>query len=405
VKIYGDVRGNEYTGRENDGDDIINLGDSSGNKYAAAFGQGGNDKIIGGIDQKDYMYGGDGDDKIWANAPGRDESAGLENFMYGNNGADILYGAAGFDKLHGDWAVDHPNEHEGGNDIIYTGESTAANAGDYVWGGVGDDKIYGQGVGEDRMYGGAGDDKIWGGDGDDYLLGDDADELTSGDDTIYGGAGDDQILGGAGADYIHGGDGDDRLEGQGGEDTIWGGAGADSIDTGSGWDTVFGGDGCDTIVAYDGGDVLWGGDCDGDNDQIFSIYGTGQDPENYTVIMDFWHETAMPYNQICMYPDEQQGNPGAGICEVDEEWTTCLTAAEILSGRAPSGSSQTRTRGSGCKNDGGPLWISIDFADEENGITNKSSTGDQYRTVYGRIFQKKASHVSRRSTSRRSRYA
>ena len=80
---------------------------------------------------------------------------------------------------------------------------------------------------------------------------------------------------------------------------------------------MFGGDGCDWIISQDGGDVLWGGDCDpSDTDQasgfpqgsqLFFVVGTGTDPENYTVIMDFWHESAMPYNYLCMGIDYRQG--------------------------------------------------------------------------------------------------
>ena len=60
--------------------------------------------------------------------------------------------------------------------------------------------------------------------------------------------------------------------------------------SGAGWDTIFGGDGCDTITSIDGGDVIWLGDCDGSSsgDQKLSIYGTGDNPENFTVVMDFW---------------------------------------------------------------------------------------------------------------------
>lgn len=83
-----------------------------------------------------------------------------------------------------------------------------------------------------------------------------------------------------------------------------------------------------------------------------------------------------------------------------------MTAFEIMSGRGPAGSSPQQTRNSGCKNDGGPLWISIDFADHnDDEFTSANLFGkDPKRSIYGRIFQKKPAHsVSRRS--RRSRYA
>ena len=101
------------------------------------------------------------------------------------------------------------------------------------------------------------------------------------------------------------------LYGGPGEDVIYGEAGADTIETGSGWDTVFGGDGCDTITAEDGGDVIWLGDCDGTAAQKLLIYGTGDDPENFTVVMDFWLESAKPFNEICLNVGDGQDDPSA----------------------------------------------------------------------------------------------
>ena len=48
-----------------DGDDIVDVGNS--NLEVKVYGQGGNDKIIGGFgpSQVDRLYGGTGDDKIW----------------------------------------------------------------------------------------------------------------------------------------------------------------------------------------------------------------------------------------------------------------------------------------------------------------------------------------------------
>lgn len=225
--------------------------------------------------------------------------------------------------------------------------------------------------------------------------------MTSGDDTLYGGEGDDELHGGAGNDYIHGDEDDDYLYGASGEDTLWGGEGSDYIWTGTGWDTVFGDAGCDEIYLQDGGDVVWGGDCDpsdpdeNNDEQVMTIIGTGKDPENYTVIMDFWHETAMPFNKLCFYPDLQLGN-GTDQCQ-NPIADPCMTASDIVSGRGPLDYDEPeRLRSSGCKNDGGPLWISIDFAE----IT------DEPTAIYARIFQKKQAPVKRRASRRgRGRYA
>jgi len=218
------------------------------------------------------------------------------------------------------------------------------------------------------------------------------------------------------------------------------------IYTGTGWDTVFGGPGCDYIYSEDGGDVIWGGDCDpaatleaqtptvpvgmeeetpnnaanaGEGPyQMFFIVGTGPDPENYTVVMDFWHETAMPHNILCLYPDRAQGVPGSGACTVEQNFaadttaaltaqSSCLTAVDIMSGRAPLADMHDpkRTRNSGCKNDGGPLWISVELADEETGLASSTGGGDAFRSVFGKIFQKKQKFTSRRRSRRSSRYS
>ena len=133
--------------------------------------------------------------------------------------------------------------------------------------------------------------------------------------------------------------------------------------------------------------------------------------------MDFWHETAMPYNALCMFPDLRQGVPGSGTCNINPhiavtgddsspaDYESCLTGIDIMSGRAPiaDDADPKRTRGSGCKNDGGPLWVTVELVESPEGIVNASGGGDAPRTVWGRIFQKKQAKTSRRS--RRSRYS
>jgi len=87
---------------------------------------------------------------------------------------------------------------------------------------------------------------------------------------------------------------------------------------------------------------------------------------------------------------------------------SCLTASDIMSARAPEDdgvSDPHRTRGSGCKNDGGPLWISVEIVDSEDDITNAIGGGDMSRTLWGRIFQKKQAKQSRRRSRRGSRFA
>lgn len=150
----------------------------------------------------------------------------------------------------------------------------------------------------------------------------------TGNDIIYGGNGGDTISAGSGDDIIHGDEGEDFIVAGAGDDVIYGGGDNDSIDAGYGWDTIFGGDGCDTIGTLSGGDVIWLGDCDGSSMQKVTINGTGEDPENFTVIMDFWLESAKPWNLICVNDDQQQDNPSAGMCRTDFA-PICFNAAEL----------------------------------------------------------------------------
>ena len=62
-----------------------------------------------------------------------------------------------------------------------------------------------------------------------------------------------------------------------------------------------------------------------------------------------------------------------------------------MSGRAPLVSGPfgvKRTRGNGCKNDGGPLWVTVELIDNEDydNLTSPAGGGDRFRTLYGRIF-------------------
>ena len=156
----------------------------------------------------------------------------------------------------------------------------------------------------------------------------------SGKDKLYGGKGNDIIYGGHLEDKIHGGEGDDIIFGEGGEDTIYGDEGVDKIYGGYGWDTIFGGAGCDEIHVSDGGDVVWLGACDDDppTNQDLYIWGTGRDPENWTVVMDFWMEGAKPWNRICPRPSKHQNvGPAAACPEGEPADDFCLSAFDLFS--------------------------------------------------------------------------
>ena len=287
--------------------------------------------------------------------------------------------------------ADYYNQTDPGDDVIkgYGGD-------DLIFGMAGDDVLDG-GEGADQLIGGRGDDKLFGGDGSDLLYGDektsdshdqendasdsDNDLVLFGDDKMYGGAGDDTMFGSFGDDFMKGGDDNDIMWGGAGEDTIYGEAGADNINAGYGWDTVFGGDGCDLIEVIDGGDVVWLGDCDGSATQILNIEGTGEDPENFVVVMDFWLESAKPFNNICLHVSDHQTNPTAARCRRENGSTgnayqredndgICVDATEIADPEQLYNEIDDRAleegewRGPGCKHDGGPLWISIPLVDD-----------------------------------------
>jgi Ca2+-binding RTX toxin-like protein len=98
-----------------------------------------------------------------------------------------------------------------------------------LFGGGGNDQIFGTEV-RDILLGGNGDDHIEGGDGADLLVG------GQDDDTILGGEGDDVIAGSSGNDTLDGGAGRDTISGGGGDDLIFGGAGGDFLTGDSGAD-------------------------------------------------------------------------------------------------------------------------------------------------------------------------
>lgn len=137
------------------------------------------------------------------------------NVMEGTDGADLLAGGSGIDKMYG-----------GGD-------------GDILDGGAGNDELHG-GEGYDLLVGGSGDDKLYG---------------DAGKDTLDGGTGDDELRGGAGDDILDGAAGADLIVGGRGDDTLWG----DRCATGKSVDTfVFGvNHGADTIKDFaDGQDRI-----------------------------------------------------------------------------------------------------------------------------------------------------
>lgn len=130
-------------------------------------------------------------------------------------------------------------------------------------------------------------------------------------------------------------------------------------------------------------------------EQKLYIYGTGLDPENFVVVMDFWLEGAKPWNRICPRESKHQKMPAAGNCAAVLHNTLCFSAADlfspgtILNQVSPAMAGQVQ--GPGCKHDGGPLWISIPLEDDP--VVAKVGGGAPYaRTVWMRVFQRASKH-------------
>jgi Ca2+-binding RTX toxin-like protein len=269
--INGTDSGDSLTGT--DGSDIIEAG--SGNDVVS--GGIGNDHISGGTGNDvlrgdkgdDTVEGGAGADAIWAGAgdkghdrlwggDGNDTIGGGKggDLAVGGAGRDYLFGGAGDDTLvGGDWdgSTTDPSETAAnqmwggdGNDVIY-----GANGGESMGGGLGDDKIYGGG-GNDIIYAGIeGYDTLDGGNGNDLIF------ASYGHDVVEGGAGNDEIYAGSGNDYVNGGAGDDSIYGGQGVDTLIGGAGNDTIRPGDTTDILI-------FAAGSGDDVVYGFNTDED---------------------------------------------------------------------------------------------------------------------------------------------
>jgi trimeric autotransporter adhesin len=141
------------------------------------YGGAGNDSLIGD-NGNDLLEGGTGDDTLFGGY-GNDTLLGQDgwNFLYGGEGGDLLdagagaraFGEGGNDTLLGGaWA--DSMEGGSGNDQLFGG-----GLNDSLWGGSGNDTLRGDG-GADFLYGNAGDDtfvsttgydRFFGGDGND----------------------------------------------------------------------------------------------------------------------------------------------------------------------------------------------------------------------------------------------
>jgi hemolysin type calcium-binding protein/calpain family cysteine protease len=97
--------------------------------------------------------------------------------------------------------------------------------------------------------------RVFGNGGDDYI----AHNFPGVNAVLYGGAGDDTIYGDDARDYLNGGAGFDTLHGWGGNDTLVGGDGDDKLYGEEGYDHLFGGAGRDWLNAGSAAEPADGG--------------------------------------------------------------------------------------------------------------------------------------------------
>ncbi len=190
--------------------------------------------------------GGDGKDSLEASA------TSIPIFAFGDAGDDTLVGGRGADSLQGGGDNDMLAGNSGADDL-HGGDGT-----DNIDGGTGRDFVAGD-DGDDVIRGGADQDTLEGNDGEDIIRGD------GGDDCIRGGDGNDELFGDAGNDLMNGGNDDDLLDGGADNDGLSGFAGNDRLRGGTGADILVGGTGDDDLDGGIGKDICLGG---GDNDIV-----------------------------------------------------------------------------------------------------------------------------------------
>ena len=185
----------------------------------------------------------------------------MPDALIGGEGNDVMYGQGGNDLLIGDGS-----NTSGADDTLHrlaqelgtlTGgshEVTPASLSDAIL-NLGHDSaklheladwsekhLENSSDGDDWLFGGEGNDVLFGLGGNDHLYG------GSGDDVLFGGSGNDHLYGGSGNDILFGGSGDDYLDGGEGRDILFGGSGNDIIKYDSSDFLVDGGDGIDFLI-------------------------------------------------------------------------------------------------------------------------------------------------------------
>ena len=276
------------------------------NGVDTAYGGGGNDLIIGGFADPsqgndpagDFLHGNGGDDEMYGRA-GDDQ-------LFGGSGQDSVFGEEGDDQVHGQAGNDPALRGGPGDDTLFGGggdDTMFGDAGADDMTGDGDgatvvDPATADSVGTDTMDGGADDDVLL---GDNGVVDDNPSPRTphpsetdgvrdvmyggSGQDQLYGEGGGDDLFGGTGNDLIHGNGGGDNGSGDNGDDEMWGDADGDTYNGGPNDDLVYGNAGHDTLYGQAGQDVLIGGSKatapDDADDEDDDLYGGTEDDRLY----------------------------------------------------------------------------------------------------------------------------
>jgi Ca2+-binding RTX toxin-like protein len=326
-----------------DGNDTL----AGGPRADRLIGEGGADRLYGRAGA-DSLDGGEGADRLWGEAGndglnggwGNDALAGGDgnDQLVGSVGDDREYGGAGDDYFYQEWDRDpdgYPvpisdrdlisggsgNDHTDYNsrrkpitadsdgvmgDDGAKGEHDTLTGIEEIWGGFGNDRLYGT-AGPDFLQGGYGNDTLLGLGGDDQLtdlVGNNRLEGGAGDDRLHGSPGSDVLLGGPGIDYVSyqdrtkpvtvdldgvsnddgqagerdtvgadvetvsGGDGNDVLTGNAAANGLMGGPGHDVLRGGGGDDGLDGSSGSDRLYGEAGDDYLHASNTDGGGDLL-----------------------------------------------------------------------------------------------------------------------------------------
>jgi Ca2+-binding RTX toxin-like protein len=197
----------------------------------------------------------------------------------------------------------------------FSGECRGTDAGDWIYGGGGNNLIYGDnltagGGGDDHIYGRAGDDSILGMEGKDSLSGGDGKNLLGGgdgDDFHSGGVGNDTYDGGPGNDIYKDGTPANRFFSS---DTYFGPKSGQVAITGTGFDSVYDSGGFDVadLRSLNRSDVWvqWADsrrDADAEFDTMSIYQVENVSPTFQANVITFW------------YYFDNKGGPGRGAVE------------------------------------------------------------------------------------------